>query len=535
MMSAEAKPGLRISAVVPLFNGSRYIEEALISVLKQTLPPDDIIVVDDGSVDEGPSIIARMAKNHPITLVEGTNWRSICGAEFWRPARHRRPYCIPGSELNSWLQCHLEVLVSPFLKERPHSLGWTYSDIDEIDATGGLTSMSLLRKASVPHPKTNIMECLRQDMMVPLSASLISREAWDSIGGMDERLYCYEADDLFIRLLHAGYGNIFISEAVSRVRVLGKQGLERRRVAESRMIYGRKLMESFSAGPAGKPSLTRDAIASRFVQIASREAKKALQTRDDAWVVSCLHNLRFFEAFLQPASGSLLLHREPLVTTIIPLLNGADFIEAAIRCVLSQTLTPDEIIVVDVGSTDRGPEIVEDLTEVFPIRLIRRQITSEAAACSAAVEQAHGDLLAFLNQEDLWCPTHLAELVASFRLKNAHDIGLSYSDIDEITPAGQMVRRQVLAHVRLAPDRNRLPSTLRDTLVPLSAIVISRTAFQAVGGFDEPISDDEEDNFFLRLRCTGFHNVFHPGLSLKSRSLRPSRRFWRQVELYLPE
>jgi glycosyltransferase involved in cell wall biosynthesis len=112
MMSAEAKPGLRISAVVPLFNGSRYIEEALISVLKQTLPPDDIIVVDDGSVDEGPSIIARMAKNHPITLVEGTNGGPSAARNLG--VRHATGDLIAFLGQNdSWLQCHLEVRYHP--------------------------------------------------------------------------------------------------------------------------------------------------------------------------------------------------------------------------------------------------------------------------------------------------------------------------------------------------------------------------------------------------------------------------------------
>lgn len=58
-----------ITAIIPLYNGAAFIKEALDSVLSQSLRPAEIIVVDDGSTDNGPDIVAAMAREHEITLI----------------------------------------------------------------------------------------------------------------------------------------------------------------------------------------------------------------------------------------------------------------------------------------------------------------------------------------------------------------------------------------------------------------------------------------------------------------------------------
>jgi len=62
-----------IAVIIPLFNGVSYIEYALQSVFRQTLPPTEIIVVNDGSTDNSVDIIERFAKVHPIKLLHTSN------------------------------------------------------------------------------------------------------------------------------------------------------------------------------------------------------------------------------------------------------------------------------------------------------------------------------------------------------------------------------------------------------------------------------------------------------------------------------
>ena len=91
-------------------------------------------------------------------------------------------------------------------------IGWTYSDLDEINDQGELIARGVIVRTGAEHPKRDLASCLRQDMFVLPSASLISRRAFRQVGGFDERLSGYEDDDLFLRLFQAGFHNVFLAE-----------------------------------------------------------------------------------------------------------------------------------------------------------------------------------------------------------------------------------------------------------------------------------------------------------------------------------
>src|SRR5581483_11195160 len=88
------------------------------------------------------------------------------------------------------------------------------------------------------------------------------------------------------------------------------------------------------------------------------------------------------------------------VAAVIPLYNGAGYIETAIGSVLAQSRPPDEIVVVDDGSIDAGPEIVERLARKHPIRFLRKSNGGQASARNFGVANTRSTLIAFLDQDD---------------------------------------------------------------------------------------------------------------------------------------
>src|SRR5437667_8237163 len=98
------------------------------------------------------------------------------------------------------------------------------------------------------------------------------------------------------------------------------------------------------------------------------------------------------------------------VSVIVPLFNKAPYIERALSSVAAQTHRDFELIVVDDGSTDEGPRIVEAFTDL-PIHLISQENAGPGAARNRGLELAQGELVAFLDADDEWLPNYLSESV----------------------------------------------------------------------------------------------------------------------------
>src|SRR5437867_8785658 len=104
------------------------------------------------------------------------------------------------------------------------------------------------------------------------------------------------------------------------------------------------------------------------------------------------------------------------VSVIIPLFNKAPYIARALTSVAAQTNRDFDVMVIDDGSTDDGPRIVEAFNDL-PIHLISQENAGPGAARNRGLELAQGELVAFLDADDEWLPDYLAE---SVRLLDAY-------------------------------------------------------------------------------------------------------------------
>jgi glycosyltransferase involved in cell wall biosynthesis len=275
----QAHFDLSIAAIIPLYNGARWIEQSIKSVLAQTLAPDEFIVVDDGSTDDGPGIVERLAQSHPIRLLRKPNGGQSSARNFG-VAHSKSALIALLDQDDAWYPHHLATLIKPFRKPRGVPLGWVYSDLDEIDESGGMVNKCMLNLVPRENPKRSLAACLRNDLFILPSASLVSRAAFEAVSGFDERLCGYEDDDLFLRLFRAGYDNIFIDQPLSQWRIYQTSTSYTYRMARSRMIYAMKLFEQFPNDRAQRLYWSRDCLAPRFVYHTLRDYVRALETRD---------------------------------------------------------------------------------------------------------------------------------------------------------------------------------------------------------------------------------------------------------------
>jgi len=93
------------------------------------------------------------------------------------------------------------------------------------------------------------------------------------------------------------------------------------------------------------------------------------------------------------------------ISVVITTFNQAPYIAATVESVLAQTVAGREVVVIDDGSTDDTPAILSQFSD--RIRIIRQRNQGVAAARNRGVSETTGDLVAFLDGDDLWHETHL--------------------------------------------------------------------------------------------------------------------------------
>jgi len=183
--------------------------------------------------------------------------------------------------------------------------------------------------------------------------------------------------------------------------------------------------------------------------------------------------------------------RQPYVAVIIPCFNQAHYLGEAIESVLSQTLPPAEVVVIDDGSEDNSYEVAGRYEGV---RRIRQRNKGVAAARNTGWRQTGAEYLVFLDADDRLLPEALKVGIGALsqRLQVAFVSGFS-RDIDA---DGTVVRG--VGQPRVGQDHYlRL---LEDCFIwSGSSIVYRRSALEAVAGFDEGLGAADDYDLYLRL------------------------------------
>ncbi|MDA8106173.1 MAG: glycosyltransferase family A protein [Nitrospiraceae bacterium] len=94
----------------------------------------------------------------------------------------------------------------------------------------------------------------------------------------------------------------------------------------------------------------------------------------------------------------------------MPLYNKEDEVDRAVRSVLNQTVSDFELVIVNDGSTDKGPQVVRAI-EDQRIRIVDQTNQGVSAARNRGIEEASAELIAFLDADDEWMPDFLETII----------------------------------------------------------------------------------------------------------------------------
>jgi glycosyltransferase involved in cell wall biosynthesis len=205
----------------------------------------------------------------------------------------------------------------------------------------------------------------------------------------------------------------------------------------------------------------------------------------------------------------------PKLSVVIPVYNNADTVSEAIASVRSQAGPCRDIIVVDDGSSDATPQVLDDL--IGPdLTVIRQQNAGPAAARNMGIALARGEWIAFHDADDLWLPAKLEAQFAA--LRRSPDARFCFTGMIMRLPDGTEFTRECSM-----PRRSLFIDLLKGNRLGTPTALIRRDCFTEVGLFDSVLRTGEDWDMWLRLAAFFEGVLICKPLVLMQRSADPNK------------
>lgn len=173
----------------------------------------------------------------------------------------------------------------------------------------------------------------------------------------------------------------------------------------------------------------------------------------------------------------------PLVSVIIPVYNGEQFVEGALQSVINQDYPAVELIVVDDGSKDSSRSKVD--SSPYDVRYFYQPNNGPASARNRGIREVSGEYLAFLDVDDTWPENTLKRLVKFMENEDDVDVVRGYGQLYKTTDDGK--------HEYIGNPKESF-------LDYIGAALYKKNVFQTVGLFDEDMQYGEDEDWFNRAK-----------------------------------
>jgi glycosyltransferase involved in cell wall biosynthesis len=184
-----------------------------------------------------------------------------------------------------------------------------------------------------------------------------------------------------------------------------------------------------------------------------------------------------------------MLSSMPRVSIVTPSFNQAQFLEQTMRSILGQDYPEIEYIVIDGGSTDGSVELIRRHERELAYWVSERD-SGQSAAINKGFARATGEILAWVNSDDLLAPSAV-RLAVAFLADDAQ-VGLIYGDRLHIDARGNVI------------GINRMPAYYpvmlrRNITLPQETVFFRRDAFHRAGGLDETLKFSMDFDLWCRM------------------------------------
>lgn len=187
----------------------------------------------------------------------------------------------------------------------------------------------------------------------------------------------------------------------------------------------------------------------------------------------------------------------PLISVIIPTKNRCTLLSRAVNSVLSQTLNDFEVIIINDGSTDQTKQYLTSLESAKTTVINLSHSCGGGVSRNEGIKKATGKYLAFLDDDDTWEPTKLAEQLNIMRL---HPPGICHTGIN-VYSKNKTFKKYIFKHPKFS---DRFQSIMYNNFIgTTSSIMVSSTIAKKIEGFNPSLPALQDWDFYIRMLQTG--------------------------------
>lgn len=189
--------------------------------------------------------------------------------------------------------------------------------------------------------------------------------------------------------------------------------------------------------------------------------------------------------------------KTPDATVVLPTRDRCRRLQLAVRSALAQTGVDLEVLIVDDGSTDATGQMASSIPDPR-VRYLKRTVSEGvSAARNVGIAEARGRWIAFLDDDDVWAPTKLAQQIDVMESK-----GRTWSYAGDVTIDGEL---NILSGGPPPPPDEVVSLLERHNSIPAGAsnVVVRADALAAAGPFDPGLTSSEDWDMWIRLARVG--------------------------------
>ncbi|MEM8828037.1 MAG: glycosyltransferase [Cyanobacteria bacterium P01_G01_bin.19] len=507
-----------VSVVIPTYNSADFLVKALESVFSQTYQNYEVVLVDDGSTDNTKTVIEPYLSR--ITYVYQEN-QGVAAAR-------NKGIAVAKGRLIAFLDA--DDLFLPHKLEQQIDLLSAKSDVGMVisgwqisDRSGKITNCVELWKDL---PELDLRSWLYWKPVLP-SATMIRRQWLEKVGGFPNETVPVEDVECFINIIVSGCKAEWCREIGTTYRQINPNSLCRNTLQRVKSL---ELLHQRFFGRANLPveikqeenqitycnlvwsawHLYQNGYSSQMCAYLHKSLASTAKSAAEIslhWVKSFTNyceiegrRLDTYKITQSPGWDKLtiatLATRQPKVSVVIPAYNSAKYLAEAIASVLAQTYIDYEIILINDGSTDNTNEVIEPYLN--SIRYFTQENQGVSSTRNRGIYLARGELIAFLDADDILLPTKLEKQVALFTAQP--DLAIVNSGFRLITETGEKIRD--IERWYTIPELTPKIWLLHKPVLP-SAMMFKKSWLLKVGGFDARFFASEDVDVVLRMAIWG--------------------------------